>query len=98
MRNDTDPKVFKELRAHYQVLADVTRLRILAQLSRNDFTVSEIARGLRMSQPLVSWHLHRLKLAGLVKMQRNGREVHCSIDQTRLAAFARQFDTLIARD
>ena len=86
----------KELRRYYRTLSDVTRLRILEQLARRELTVTEIARALRMSQPLVSWHLHRLKQSGLIQMHRNGREVRCSLDRTRLQDYERQFRTLWA--
>ncbi|MBI5653124.1 MAG: winged helix-turn-helix transcriptional regulator [Chloroflexi bacterium] len=88
--------MLKDLRDYYRALSDSARLKILAQLARRDATVSELARGLRISQPLVSWHLHRLKIAGLIRMKRNGREVHCSLDRARLDAHARAFDALIA--
>ena len=68
-----DLRGLKELREFYLTLSDATRLRIVEQLARRELTVTEIARSLRMSQPLVSWHLHRLKRTGLVRMQRNGR-------------------------
>jgi ArsR family transcriptional regulator len=90
-----DIRGFKELRGYHLALGDTTRLRILEQLARREFTVSEIARTLRMSQPLVSWHLHRLKQTGLIRMQRNGREVHCSLDHARLQEYNRQFQSLI---
>lgn len=91
-----DIRVLKELREYYRALSDVARLRILEQLARRELTVSEIARGLRMSQPLVSWHLRRLVRAGLVKMQRDGREVHCSLDRARVHEHERRFQSLIA--
>ena len=90
-----DIRGLKELREYYRTLSDATRLRIVEQLARRELTVTEIARNLRMSQPLVSWHLHRLKQTGLVRMRRNGREVHCSLDLARLQEFARQFESLI---
>ncbi|MGE5262898.1 MAG: ArsR/SmtB family transcription factor [Acidobacteriota bacterium] len=88
--------MLKELREYYKVLSDAARLRILEQLAHRELTVSELARGLRMSQPLVSWHLRRLVRIGLIKMHREGREVRCSIDRTRLHEFEREFDSLIA--
>jgi ArsR family transcriptional regulator len=91
-----DVRVLKELREFYVALSDATRLRILEQLARRELTVTEIARGLRMSQPLVSWHLRRLMRTGLVRMHREGREVRCSLDRARLHAYAREFDSLIA--
>jgi ArsR family transcriptional regulator, arsenate/arsenite/antimonite-responsive transcriptional repressor len=91
-----DLRELKELRGYYRTLSDATRLRILEQLARRELTVNEIARGLRMSQPLVSWHLHRLKQAGLIQMHRAGREVHCSLDHARVDDYERQFQSLIA--
>jgi DNA-binding transcriptional ArsR family regulator len=89
-------RVLKELREYYVALSDSTRLRILEQLARRELTVTEIARGLRMSQPLVSWHLRRLVRTGLVKMQRDGREVRCSLNRARMHEYEREFDSLIA--
>ena len=89
-------RVLKELREYYLALSDSTRLRIVEQLARRELTVTEIARGLRMSQPLVSWHLRRLVRTGLVKMQRDGREVRCSLYRARMHEYEREFDSLIA--
>ncbi len=91
-----DVRVLKELKEYYKALSDSARLRILEQLARREQTVNELARGLRISQPLVSWHLHRLKRTGLIRMHREGREVHCSLDRERLNEFERLFDSLIA--
>lgn len=90
-----DWRGLKELRGYYRTLSDTTRLRIVEQLAHRERTVTEIARDLRMSQPLVSWHLHRLKQAGLVRMRRIGREVHCSLDRARMQDYERQFQTLL---
>ncbi len=92
-----DVRVLKELREYHKALADGARLRILEQLARRELTVSDLARSLRMSQPLVSWHLRRLVLTGLVLMHRDGREVHCSINRARLEEYERAFNALIAR-
>jgi len=96
MQTTMDLRGLKGLRGYYRALSDATRLRILEQLARHQLTVTELARGLRMSQPLVSWHLHRLKQAGLIQMHRAGREVHCSLDHARVQDYERQFQSLIA--
>lgn len=90
-----DTRVLKELKEYYKTLSDAARLRILQQLAHRDLTVSELAHGLRMSQPLVSWHLRRLMRTGLVKMQRQGRQVHCSINRTRMQEYEREFNALL---
>ena len=89
-------RALKGLREYYLALSDGTRLRIVERLARRELTVTEIARGLRMSQPLVSWHMRRLVRSGLVKMQRDGREVHCSLNRARMHEYEREFDSLIA--
>ncbi len=91
-----DVRVLKDLREYYRALSDAARLRILHQLAHRELTVSELARGLRMSQPLVSWHLRRLVRAGLVRMRREGREVRCSLDRTRLQEYEREFNALLS--
>lgn len=91
-----DVKVLKDLREYYKALSDTARLRILEQLARRELTVSELARGLRMSQPLVSWHLRRLMRTGLIRMHREGREVRCSINRTRVQECERELNSLLA--
>jgi ArsR family transcriptional regulator len=93
--NRMELQALKELREYYRILSDSARLRILEQLARRELTVTELARGLKMSQPLVSWHLRRLTRAGLVRIKRNGREVRCSIDRTRMHDYERQFEAMI---
>jgi len=57
----------------FAALADPTRRRILATLSRGDSCVTDIAKPYRMSLPAVSKHLNVLENAGLIKRQRDGR-------------------------
>jgi predicted transcriptional regulator len=47
-------------------LANPQRMRILAALSRRQAYVSELARELKMSRPLLHMHLQRLEGAGLI--------------------------------
>ncbi len=55
-----------------RVLADPTRVRLLALLRREELTVAELAAVTRLAQPRVSTHLARLKEAGLVRDRRSG--------------------------
>jgi ArsR family transcriptional regulator len=71
----------------HKALADPTRLRILQRLSTGDGTVSDLRRHVDLSQPLVSWHLRRLRAAGLVETRRAGREVICSLSREALRRF-----------
>ena len=75
----------KDLRASLRAMADVARLRILQQLAGyREITVSDLTRSLRISQPLASWHLRTLRRAGLITTHRNGRQVFCSLNRSRV--------------
>ncbi|MBS0460945.1 MAG: metalloregulator ArsR/SmtB family transcription factor [Proteobacteria bacterium] len=55
-----------------RVLADPTRVRLLALLEREELTVAELAAITHLAQPRVSTHLAKLKEAGLVRDRRAG--------------------------
>jgi ArsR family transcriptional regulator len=55
-----------------RVLADPTRVRLLALLEREELTVAELASVTRLAQPRVSTHLAKLKEASLVRDRRAG--------------------------
>jgi DNA-binding transcriptional ArsR family regulator len=74
----------RELRLYYRALGDVTRLRIVQILAtEGEAPVSFLAKRLHVSAPLMTWHLHRLKRAGIVRTERVGREVRCTFDRQR---------------
>ncbi len=73
-----------DLALHFYALKDVVRLEMLTVLAAREYTVNDLAEVLNKSQPLISWHLRRLKAAGIVKIRRSGREVYCSLDRAVL--------------
>ncbi len=87
-----------DLLEYFRTLSDSARLTIVEHLaaSPSDLNVTDLARAVRMSQPLTSWHLHRLVKIGLVKMRRVGREVRCSLDRARLEEYEFAFSRLLA--
>ena len=68
------PDDLRELRTFHKALADVNRLRIVRRLADGDASVAELIAHVGLSQPLVSHHLKRLRVAGLVETRRVGRE------------------------
>lgn len=68
------PDDLRALRLIHKTLADVNRLRIVRRLAQSEATVTELIDHVGLSQPLVSWHLGKLRLAGLVETRRAGRE------------------------
>ena len=79
----------------HKALADPTRLRILQRLAERDGTVSDLMHHVDLSQPLVSWHLRRLRIVGLVETRRSGREVICSLSRDVLNDFHAQEHALL---
>jgi DNA-binding transcriptional ArsR family regulator len=87
----TDPPAdLRQMAIVHKALADPTRLRILQRLVEGDGTVSDLMRHVDLSQPLVSWHLRRLRAAGLVETRRSGRETICSLGREALLRFHAQ--------
>ena len=58
-----------------RMLAHPRRLEILHTLADGPIEVGRLANRLGLSQPNVSQHLALLRTAGLVELERNGREV-----------------------
>lgn len=95
-----DPRSeLRELRGYFKALSGITRLQIIKQLAGTaEVSVSELAVALRLSQPLVSWHLSGLRKAGLVKVRRDGRQVLCSLDREKLRQYQQNFAKLLGED
>ncbi|MBA2700807.1 MAG: helix-turn-helix transcriptional regulator [Chloroflexi bacterium] len=68
------PEELRELRAFHKALADVNRLRIVRRLAESEASMAELIAHVGLSQPLVSHHLKRLRVAGLIETRRVGRE------------------------
>jgi DNA-binding transcriptional ArsR family regulator len=73
------PDDLRELRAFHKALADVNRLRIVRRLAEGEASVADLIAHVGLSQPLVSHHLKRLRVAGLVETRRVGRETICTL-------------------
>ena len=75
----------RRLRTLYRALGDETRLRVIGLLAElGPMPVNQLSARVGLSQPLISWHLRILRLAGVIETKRQGREVICAL---RRAAF-----------
>jgi len=80
----------RRLRTLYRALGDETRLRVIGLMAEiGPLPVRELSARVGLSQPLISWHLRILRLAGLIDTDRHGREVICRL---RTAAFEELHD------
>ena len=62
------------------VVGERTRLRMLAILAEGEAYVAELRARLGLSRPLASFHLARLREAGLVRTRRAGWRVYYRLD------------------
>ena len=82
----------RALRAYLRTVGDTVRLQILRRLALNDeVSVTELAQGLRISQPLLSWHLGVLRRIDIVSARREGRLMHYSLNLAVLRTLNEQF-------
>lgn len=75
----------RRLRVLYRALGDETRLRVISLLAEfGPMPVGELSTRVGLSQPLISWHLRILRVAGMIDTRKQGRETICGL---RKAAF-----------
>jgi len=87
---------WRELKIMVKALGGVARLTIVYYLAHHqEVTVTELTEMLGLSQPLVSWHLRKLRRAGFIHTQRIGRQVYCSLDIERYQQCVQRLETLI---
>jgi DNA-binding transcriptional ArsR family regulator len=70
----------------FAALGDPTRRAIVAQLAKADRRAGDIASAFAVSAPAISQHLKTLREAGLVRVEKRGRERIYSLDPEGLAA------------
>ena len=76
-------------------LANPTRLKILCCLAKGKKNVQELINNCSLAQSAVSQHLTKLKQAGLVNTQKDGKFVYYSLINTKAAKIAQQIQELI---
>lgn len=85
LSGDRGERELRRLRTLYRALGDETRLRVIGILAEaGPMPVGQLSARVVLSQPLISWHLRILRLAGLIETRKQGRETLC---QLRPAAF-----------
>jgi len=90
------PSQRHELPDHFLAFANPPRLRILERLGAvGEESVNDLAVHLRMSQPRISWHLRMLRVGGVVRTRRDGRQVYCSLDVENIARERARLDQLL---
>jgi len=78
-----------------RALGDPTRREILKALRPGDLTAGDIAARFPMTAASVSHHLAVLREAGLVKSERNGRNLIYSLETTVFQEFLQEMMSLL---
>jgi len=74
-----EKEIFYELSQLYKMFADGTRMRILWALSCEEMCVCDLAALLGMTKSAISHQLKPLRLANLVKFNKQGKVVYYSL-------------------
>ncbi len=76
--------------ATLRMLAEPTRLHLLWQLSHGPKTVTGLTEAAGVSRTVVSQHLAKLRLSGLVDTRKDGRHVIYSLSDGHLVRLIRE--------
>ncbi|MEE8121974.1 MAG: metalloregulator ArsR/SmtB family transcription factor [Anaerolineales bacterium] len=68
-----------------KAIADETRQKIMAICCCELLSVNDIVAKINVAQPTVSHHLKILKIAGLVRSERHGKQVLYTLNQEQMA-------------
>lgn len=75
---------FNRLADLYKLIGDTTRCRILFALDQDEMCVCDLANVLNMTKSSISHQLAVLRRSGIVKCQRNGKEVYYTLDDDHI--------------
>lgn len=90
MDRDDSQAVLYELAETFRVLGDLTRVRILMELSRSEMCVSELAASLEISDSAVSHQLRILRNSRLVKFRKDGKNAVYSVSDDHVSTIFRE--------
>lgn len=85
-------KTFNSLATFFSIIGDTTRCKILFALKETPMCVCDLANVLSMTKSSISHQLKKLKTAGVVKCERNGKQIIYSLDDDHVFKI---FDTSI---
>ncbi|MCY1221203.1 Bacterial regulatory protein, arsR family [compost metagenome] len=84
------PALLENAAATLRMLAEPTRLHLLWQLSQGPKSVTELTEAAAVPRTVVSQHLAKLRLSGMVDGRKNGRQVIYSLHDGHLVRLIRE--------
>jgi ArsR family transcriptional regulator, arsenate/arsenite/antimonite-responsive transcriptional repressor len=90
----------KNLEKISKALADINRLKILLDMSRQEGTIqcSEIMSITKLAQPSVSHHIKTLTEAGLIEAEKDGRNHSYNLNHSLLKAYAGWINNIAGKE
>lgn len=89
----------RELSRQLRALASRSRLEIIQLLAAGEtMTVTELREHVRISQPLLSWHLSILRRAGLVDAKKDGRQVRYAVNRAGFQQVSQRLDDILGAE
>ncbi|MGE3705477.1 MAG: ArsR/SmtB family transcription factor [Vicinamibacterales bacterium] len=89
-REELDADTLSDLAGTFRMLGDVTRVRILDVLARQEVCVQDIARRLGLTESAVSHQLRLLRSLRLVRSRRAGRQMFYALDDAHIVGLFEQ--------
>lgn len=84
------PQLLQTAAGTLRMLAEPTRLQLLWQLAHGPRTVTELTAAATMPRTVVSQHLAKLRLSGLVSTRKSGRHIIYSLHDGHLVRVIRE--------
>jgi DNA-binding transcriptional ArsR family regulator len=74
----------------FRSFSDSSRVRILSVLAQHEYTVTELAAAVGITESGISHHLRGLRQMHIVQTRRDGKEVYYHIDDEHIIALFQQ--------
>jgi DNA-binding transcriptional ArsR family regulator len=82
----------------FKTLSHPQRLYLLCCLCEREATVSDLEKACGASQPVISQHLTRMRLEGLVESRRDGNFVYYRIADSQIPLLIRSMGKIFSRE
>jgi DNA-binding transcriptional ArsR family regulator len=93
-QNLPDHKRCERIASLFKTLSHPQRLFMLCCLCEGDLTVSDLEKACGASQPVISQHLTRMRLEGLVDSRREGNFVYYRLTDNQIPALIQSLEKI----
>ncbi len=93
-KNLPDHELCERVSSLFKTLSHPQRLFILCVLCEDDLTVSDLEKACGASQPVISQHLTRMRLEGLVDSRREGNFIYYRLADSQIPVLIRSLQKI----